>query len=117
VQRVHTREVTLPWYRDTWGNVLVGGGLAGFLVGTVAWVTANGRDDDATASASYQGFDDELRARDRWQLTGNIAFATGGVLVVGGLLHYALRPKRVRTEVLVDPAGGAASLGVSWSLR
>jgi len=116
VQRVHTKEVTLPWYRDNWGNVLVGSGLGIALVGTVALVMANSYDSSATGRDSYNDFDKDLAARDRARTVGIVSAIAAGGLVLGGLLHYALRPKKVKTEVLVDPTTRSGSIGVSWSL-
>jgi hypothetical protein len=114
VQRVHLRDVTLPWYRDVWGDVLAGSGLVGLIVGGVALARASSHDDKAATSTNYGAFDDELRARDRAQVIGGVALTAGGVLIVGGLLHYALRPKKVKTEVRIDPGTGEASVSIGW---
>lgn len=116
VKRVHTREITLPWHRDSWGNALLGAGVGCFVVGAIGFGVAGGHDSSATETSSYQRFDDEIRARDRAKVIGVIALSAGGALVVGGLLHYALRPKRIKTEVLVEPGGAGATIGVSWSV-
>jgi hypothetical protein len=117
VQRVHTRDVTLPWYRDAWGDALVGGGVACLVGGAIGFAVASNHDTAATHAPDYQTVDREVRARDRAQTIGGVTLAAGGALVLGGLLRYALRPKRVRTEVQIDPAAKTAGFSLAWSLE
>lgn len=114
VQRVHTRELYIPWYRDWQGDVLAGAGVATLLVGAGALLVASGDEDNAAAAATYDAHDRALRSRDRAETIGTVALVAGGALVAGALVRYALRPKRVKTEVVVEPVPGGATLGVSW---
>lgn len=116
VQWMRTRETYIPWYRDWTGDALVGAGAASLVTGTIALVVAKHHDDAATRSAGYAGFDGEIRARDRDQQIGAVAITVGAALVGGGLLRYALRPKKLRTEVIVDPTAGGVSVGASWRM-
>ncbi len=113
VERVYTREVYIPWYGDWQGDTLAAAGVVTLLTGVTFLVIANGHDDDATHATSYDALDRSLTLRDRDQVVGGIAIATGSALAVAALARYALRPKRVQTEVFVQPAQSGASVGVT----
>jgi hypothetical protein len=116
VQWVRTRETFIPWYRDWRGDALVGAGTTSLVVGTIALVLASHHDDAATRAVGYSGFDSEIRARDRDQQIGAVALTVGTALIGGGLLRYALRPKTLRTEVIVDPTNGGVTVGAAWRM-
>jgi tetratricopeptide (TPR) repeat protein len=117
VQWVRTRETFVPWYRDWRGDALAGAGGASLAIGAIALVLASHHDDAATHETTYAGFDGQLRARDRDQVIGGIAIGAGCALVAGGLIRYALRPKHLRTEVIVDPTtGGGVTVGAAWRM-
>jgi tetratricopeptide (TPR) repeat protein len=117
VQWMRTRETIVPWYRDWLGDTAVGAGTASLVAGSIALVLASHRDDAASRATTYNVLQTELRARDRDQLIGGVSIGAGCALIAGGLIHYALRPKRVRTEVVVDPAaGGGVTVGARVQL-
>ena len=105
------RPITRPWYSDTLGDLLVGGGVVAGVAAVFAYSSSRGDLDSANAATSYpqqaQLYNSAQRARDYSLVLG----AAGAVLVGAGVLHYALAD-RGALVVPVDHGGV-----VSWSGR
>jgi hypothetical protein len=113
VQRVYTRETIIPWYRDWIGDSLAGASLVGIAAGTIFLVEAKHHDDDATNATTFGAARAAVDARDRANVIGGVAIASGVACAVGALARYALRPKRVKTEVYVEPTGDGVKVGIA----
>jgi hypothetical protein len=90
-----------PWYIDTWGDLLVGSGVAALVVGGLVWSGA--QDDIAAAhgSMSYPDFMAHADGAETRQTIGVVTMIAGGALVAGGIVRYWLRPR-----VAVAPMAG-----------
>lgn len=108
-----------PWYRDPWGDALVGIGVVaatagGAMVG-VAYRDANAADD----ASDDRAFGQELDRAQTLERAGAITLGVGAALLVGGVVRWAVvGAKSKRQARLVPYPGGAAivvrlpSLGV-----
>lgn len=115
VETPMTRVVRRPWYTDVVGDALVLGGVAGVAVGAYFFVGARSDVDEANRGGAGGVTAEEYltlrdRAKDR-HTYATIAASVGGVLVLGGILKYALGD---RTEVVpVHTVGGGTSGGLA----
>ena len=105
VRRPPPARRTIPgrrWYRDPIGLSLAGAGVA--TLGTGAFFLWRSTGD--IGGATYGAFEDDLAARRRERTAGIALAATGGALVVSGLVRFWLLPGD--SEVVVQPAAGGA---------
>jgi len=106
--------VDQPWYRDTVGDVLVGGGVVAGVVALVSYRSALSDLDGANAATTYPA---QSQLYDSAQSSRNIALVTGAgavVLVGVGVFHYLAHHERAEpAHVGVAPATGGAL--VTWS--
>ena len=97
-----------PWYRDPWGDALVGIGVAaaaagGAMVG-VAYRDANAAD----GAPDDRAFGQELDRAQTLERAGAITLGVGAALLVGGVVRWAVvGAKSNRRARLVPQAGGA----------
>lgn len=87
---------TRPWYRDPWGGVLVGAGVAVAATGGVLVGVAHARADDAGDAPDDRAFGDELQGARRLETGGAIALGVGGALLVAGIVRWAVLGTRGR---------------------
>ena len=107
VAPVPPRPVDKPWYTDTWGDVLVGSGVAALVVGGLVW---SGAQDDIAAAHGSMGYTDFAAHADgaeTRQTIGVVTMIAGGALIAGGVVRYWLRP-----HVSVAPMAGAGLMVV-----
>ncbi len=103
------------WWKDPVGGALVGVGIVGLGVGGYLLVSASSLDGDKDKATSYGEFERlEDKAKSRGTL-GVIATASGGALLVGGIIWYATRgrderPTQVTGWITAD-GGGVATTG------
>ena len=81
------------WKHDYLGHALVGGGVALGVVGTVLYVAGGSTIDFINSAPSYdvyvmrRGDLDGAKLKQRLGVSGMVA---GGLLVIGGIAHYAM---------------------------
>jgi tetratricopeptide (TPR) repeat protein len=91
---------TASWTRDYVGHVLLGGGVVLGAVGTAMFLSGGSTIDSINASPTYdiyasrQADLDGARLRQR---LGVGAMITGGLLVIGGVMHYRISSGGART--------------------
>jgi len=96
------------WTSDTMGHVLVGGGVALAVTGSLLFMTGRSTILDINDAATYDEF---AMRRERFegaqlrQRIGVAGMALGGALLIGGLVHYAVWSGR--TERTVTASAGA----------
>ena len=100
------------WWKDPIGGALVGGGVAVLGLGTVFLVQGASIDANKGEAISYQDY--EARA-DKAELRGRlgvIGLAAGSVLVIGGVIRYAMHAESSERTVttLVVPGGAGVAL-------
>jgi tetratricopeptide (TPR) repeat protein len=105
-----------PWTRDWIGHGLAATGLAALGAGLGVWLSGRADAAQARRSSRYDVFLDRTDAARTKQIVAVSLGASGGALLVGGVLHYLLRPRRggegaPRITAGVAPHGMA--LGVS----
>ena len=107
---MRVEEVREPWYRDVFGDVLLGSGV---VVGALAGAAYLGARDSAKRSYEPGTLEEFMLARDGAQRNGTLAIVLGGasaVLIAGSILRYATRPTEKR--IVVTPTGDGATVGV-----
>ena len=102
-----------PWYRDTVGDVLVGGGIVAGVVALVLYKSALEDLDSANAATTYP---EQTQLYDQARTSRTFALAIGGggvALVCAGMIHYLVRDRGEPAHVAVVPAHGGGL--VTWS--
>jgi hypothetical protein len=102
-----------PWYRDVWGDVLTGTGVAAIATGAVLYASA--RRDAAASAPSYDAYADRFRSAERSRSWAFVALGAGTALIAGGVLHMALRDDAPPPRVTVGVAAAPAQLTVAYS--
>jgi tetratricopeptide (TPR) repeat protein len=112
-----------PWYSDRWGWILAGAGTvilatgAGFL----AWSYATA--DDARNTRDHAVADRLFDDAESRGTIGAVSTIVGGVLLVGGVVHFAIyardqrehRDLRDREHRRTTVSVGPGSISLSWS--
>jgi tetratricopeptide (TPR) repeat protein len=103
-----------PWYRDLLGGVLVAGGAASIVLGSLAYRAAITDLDTAERASSHEKYTDLVDGARTKRLVG-VAFVTGGaVLITAGVLRFALRDRHTEVRrVGLAPARGGGLL--TWT--
>lgn len=103
-------EVREPWYRDVFGDVLLGSGV---VVGALAGIAYSSASASAKRSYDPGTLEEFMRAREGAGRNGTFAIVLGGAsaaLVAGSIIRYATRPTDKR--IVVTPTGDGATVGV-----
>lgn len=107
---------TKPWYTDVVGDVLVGVGLAVGVTGAIFYKGALSDRDAADRVMSYEEYDGLIDDSSSKQRLAIILGASGGALIVGGIISYIVRDRTVETRtVAVTPTSQGGI--VTWSAR
>jgi hypothetical protein len=78
-----------PWYRDLWGDVLAGTGVAALAAGTLLYISSA---HDASSNApTYGAYAARFADAERARAVAIVALGTGSALVAAGVLHIILR--------------------------
>ena len=101
-----------PWYRDPWGDALVGIGVVaaaagGAMVG-VAYRGANAADD----APDDRAFGQELDRAQTLERAGAITLGVGAALLVGGVVRWAVVGAKGKRQARVLPQPGGAAIVV-----
>lgn len=102
-----------PWYADTLGLALVGGGVASGIAGIVLWRGAIAERDAADRAATYDAYTAGIERAQTKQTVGLVLGIAGVALAGAGGVHVWLR-QREQAVTVVPTTGGAA---LSWSGR
>jgi len=111
-----TVEIDTPWYRDTIGNALTGGGalVAGF--GGV-WFYVSHRESERAdlykVKLDFDRFDEENRAARRDRAISIASLAVGGALITAGVVRYVRRDRRRVVEVTAFVRGDGGGLALA----
>ncbi len=103
-----------PWYKDKLGDALVIGGAVTTIVGLVLYNSARGNLDQAEAAANLTTYNKLVDDAHAERTATVLLVATGGALVVAGVVHYVMRGDEQDTSgVGVVPAtrGGLVTWG------
>jgi hypothetical protein len=90
-----------PWYRDGWGDVLAGSGVAAVAAGAAIYGSA--RRDAASGAPTYDAYAEHFRSAEagrRWALA---AIGAGSVLIASGVIHMMLREAATPTAAAPAP--------------
>lgn len=103
-----------PWYKDTIGDALVGGGVAAVAVGVVFYVGARGELDDAESSMTLSDYQDHIDGARSKRLASVLLIGGGAALVAGGVVHYLMRGtgSKETSAVSVMPTSGGGL--ITW---
>lgn len=93
-QPIDRDEPTRPWHRDLAGGVLLGVGLATAATGGALLGVGAGRRNAALDADTESDFRSGLRGTNAMQGTGVALLVTGGALVVGAIVRYAIVRRR-----------------------
>ena len=101
-----------PWYRDPWGDALVGVGVVaaaagGAMVG-VAYRRANAADD----APDDRAFGQELDGAQTLERAGAITLGAGAALLVAGVVRWAVVGAKNKRQARVLPYPGGAAIVV-----
>jgi hypothetical protein len=105
-----------PWYKDVWGGVLVGTGLAATVVGVILYSSSSSDADAAGRAGTIEEYRSRLDSAETKRTAAIISLAAGGALIIGGALRYVLRDGREPT-VSLGPGPSRALLGVSLETK
>jgi tetratricopeptide (TPR) repeat protein len=95
-----------PWYRDTLGDALVGGGVLAGVVSLVMYTSAGSDLDAAEASATLAEYNQHLDDANG-KRTYSLVLAGAGVALVGaGIYHYTRRDAGKSSMAVVPQRGG-----------
>lgn len=93
-QPIDRDEPARPWHRDLAGGVLLGVGLATAATGGALLGVGAGRRNAALDADTESDFRSDLRGTNALQGTGVALLVTGGALVVGAIVRYAIVRRR-----------------------
>lgn len=99
-----------PWYRDVWGDALIGTGIAGLAAGSLLYLAARG--DAAAEAPTYGGYADLFTRAQRTRTWAVVTAGTGAALIAAGIVHLALRDGAT-AQIGLDAS--TASLGVHYA--
>jgi tetratricopeptide (TPR) repeat protein len=102
----------VAWYRDVAGDVLVGAGASAGLVGALVWRSGRSAAQRLSDAPDYQSFVERRAAASSAtteQRLGIAAMIVGGVAIVGGIVHYAVRDRSARRGAQLDVSVTASS--------
>jgi tetratricopeptide (TPR) repeat protein len=91
---------TASWTRDYVGHVLLGGGVVLGVVGTTMFVSGGSTIDSINSSPTYDVYASRRADLDGAKLRQRLgvgAMITGGLLVIGGVMHYRISSGGART--------------------
>lgn len=91
---------TASWTRDYFGHALVGGGVVLGVVGTAMFVGGGSTIDSINSSPTYDIYASRQADLDGAKLRQRLgvgAMITGGLLVLGGVVHYRISSGGART--------------------
>lgn len=97
------------WYRDTWGGILLGTGIATMGVGLYLLSSAGGTSDEAGRAQTYDRYVALSDSADTRQVAGEVVLISGLLLGVGAVVRYLM--------VRSDAAPAAAMTGRPLGLR
>jgi tetratricopeptide (TPR) repeat protein len=106
---------TRPWHRDVTGGVLLGVGLAAAATGGALVGVGAGRRRAAMDAETEDAFRIDLRGTTALQGVGVGLLVTGGALLVGAIVRYAIVRRRNATSSRSAQVGHA--LGRLWQLQ
>lgn len=112
-------EPEAAWYKDIPAPILLGLGVVGVGVGGAFLGRASGLDPEG--ASDYGAFEDERVQQRQLRIRGSVILGVGGVLVLGGIVRYALVARKLRKEdgvsAFVAPALGRRSAGLTVTGR
>lgn len=110
VQPVYIEDPREPWYRDSVGDVLTGGGAAVAIASATLYILAR-RDADATHHpTSLTDFENSRTSASELQTASLITGAASAALVIAGVIHYSTRPRP--RHLAVAPLHGGAGISI-----
>jgi hypothetical protein len=106
-----------PWYRDGWGDALVGAGVVGLAAG--AWLYAAARRDAAATAPTYGDYEDRFHGAERTRTWSLVVLGAGSAAIAAGVAHMVLRDAAASPapEPRVGLAVGAAGLTIRYTGR
>jgi len=106
-----------PWYRDGWGDALVGAGVVGLAAG--AWLYVAARRDAAATAPTYGDYEDRFHGAERTRTWSLVALGAGSAAIAAGVAHMVLRDASASPapEPRVGLAVGAAGLALRYTGR
>ena len=116
VDRSGPRERT-PWYRDGWGDALVGAGVVGLAAGARLYVAA--RRDAAATAPTYGDYEDRFHEAERTRTWSLVALGAGSAAIAAGVAHILLRDASASPapEPRVGLAVGTVELAIRYTGR
>jgi hypothetical protein len=113
-----TKSASGSWKSDWTGHALVAGGVVlsgvGLFVLLDARSTIEAHNSASTYQQAFDGRDAAASAR-TYESVAAVAMIAGGGLIVGGLVHYALRRPATEPAVSAQLSNGAASFVITGS--
>lgn len=85
-----------PWYKDTLGLTVSGGGLVLAILGGVAFLEANNITSSAQGE-SFQQFQAAQASASSWRTIGIVTEVAGGLAIAGGAYRFYIVRRRDRT--------------------
>lgn len=82
-----------PWYGDSWGWSVTGGGAATAVVGGIVLWSASGLEDDAAGAASESDRRQLLDDADSRRLIGGVVLGVGVAATVAGVFMLVRNPR------------------------
>ncbi len=102
-----TGPVDNVWYRDTIGDVLVGGGALVAVMGGIVYLSARGKIDDANTAMTYSAQQDLVDNAHSDRVFA-IVLAVGGAGLIGAGIYHYMRHAETAPQIGLAPTQGGA---------